>query len=325
VDAASATDAGLTADAADAADCTTASPCVVTLASGQSTATALAVGPDAVYWVDWGDLGKADGTVMKVPLDGGTPVVLAPGRATPNSIAVDATSVYWTDQAANSVQGGQTEGLVEKLPLDGGTAVTLASGQENPGSIVVYGTNVYWKEIVGAVHSVPTGGGTPTTLASIGPAGYDLVVGATGVYWGDSVGPNGGSIMQMPLGGGTPTAIVSGTPSAPSGLALGPAGLYWTSSGDGTINMFGPGDTAPKTLASALSPASLVVDGDANAAYWASQTGADGSLWTLALAGGGTPTKLASSQNTPQSIAVDATSVYWIDQGSGSVMKLTPK
>jgi hypothetical protein len=87
----------------DAADCTTATPCVVTLASGQSTAVALAVGPDAVYWVDEGDAGQADGAVMKVPLDGGTPVVLAPGRPTPNSIAVDATSVYWTNFGGGTV------------------------------------------------------------------------------------------------------------------------------------------------------------------------------------------------------------------------------
>jgi hypothetical protein len=149
------------------------------------------------------------------------------------------------------------------------------------------------------------------------------VVDATGVYWVNALGLNG-SIMQMPLGGGTPTAIVSAIPQ-PSGLALGPAGLYWTSGAAGTITMLAPGDTAPKTLASALSPSGIVVDGDV--AYWASQSqaGAEGSLWSLALAGGGTPTQLVSGQSAPGSIAVDATSVYWIDQDSGSVMKQTPK
>jgi hypothetical protein len=38
-----------------------------------------------------------DGSVMKVPIGGGTPTVLASGQTGAASIAVDATSVYWTD------------------------------------------------------------------------------------------------------------------------------------------------------------------------------------------------------------------------------------
>jgi hypothetical protein len=32
-----------------------------------------------------------------------------------------------------------------------------------------------------------------------------------------------------------------------------------------------------------------------------------------------------TGQNNPQGIAVDATSVYWANEGAGTVMKVTPK
>ena len=55
----------------------------------------LAVDATAVYW--------ASGSVMSVPLGGGTPVMLASGVLTPHDIAVDATCVYWTDNSSKTV------------------------------------------------------------------------------------------------------------------------------------------------------------------------------------------------------------------------------
>jgi hypothetical protein len=40
---------------------------------------------------------------------------------------------------------------------------------------------------------------------------------------------------------------------------------------------------------------------------------------------GGAPIELASDQMSPAGIAVDATSVSWVNEGGGTVMRLTPK
>jgi hypothetical protein len=77
--------------------------------------------------------GSPDGTVMKVPLGGGTPAPIASGQVSPRHIAVDSTSAYWT-----------TSTTVMKVPLGGGTLTTLASGQTNPQAIAVDSTSVYW-------------------------------------------------------------------------------------------------------------------------------------------------------------------------------------
>jgi hypothetical protein len=39
--------------------------------------------------------------------------------------------------------------------------------------------------------------------------------------------------------------------------------------------------------------------------------------------GGGNPTTLASGQGHPREIAVDATDVYWTNNGDGTVMKVS--
>jgi hypothetical protein len=83
------------------------------------------------------------------------------------------------------------------------------------------------------------------------------------------------------------------------------------------------GATTPIVPDSTSMPGPLTIDG--TTVYWASQT--TGTVFKAPLDGGAVTT-LASGQDDVIAIAVDETSVYWLNNGNGSpgsVMKLTPK
>lgn len=113
------------------------------LAAGQSNPCGIAVDPSNVYWTNLGN-----GTVMKVPLGGGTPIVLASGQDGPRRIAVDSTSVYWTNSGESVNTSG--DAAVMSVPISGGSPVTLASipysalGPREAFGIAVDATSVYW-------------------------------------------------------------------------------------------------------------------------------------------------------------------------------------
>lgn len=140
-------------------------------ASGQDTPARLTLDPNNLYWVAGGNLMKlaktggvavpmtaaapsditsdgtnvywvvaGDGTLRRIPVTGGTPVILASGLGAPSSVAVDETHVYWTNPG-----GGQ----VMRIPKSGGSPVTLASGQESPQDIAVDETSIYWANYAG--------------------------------------------------------------------------------------------------------------------------------------------------------------------------------
>jgi hypothetical protein len=131
-----------------------------------------------------------------------------------------------------------------------------------------------------------------------------------------------------------PTTLATGEPQ-PLGIAAQGGNVYWVNHWGGTVRKIAAGGGTPATLASGqATPTSIAVDG-ANV-YWTNDStqnstafadiyNADGAVMTVPLAGG-TPTTLASGQYSPLSIAVDATSVYFVSQGSnlrnGSVMKV---
>jgi hypothetical protein len=298
---------------------------VVVLASGNDAcARNIVVDATSVYWTaDDGSVNE--GSVMKVPIDGGTPTTLASGQSSPWGVAVDATRVYWFNRG----------GSVMKVPLEGGSPVILASEQViSTGSLALDAARLYWGGN-GGIAAMPLEGGTPELILS---AGSPTIFGvdSTSVYfasansgsiWTDA---NVSGILKAPLDGGAAVSLAPGTSLA--GTLQGTSLYYLVGQDVMTVPIVGG---APVTLASSNEPP-LGIAADSTRVYWTAnlQSFADGGLVDEGKvmsvpSAGGTTTTLADALPQPIAIAVDATSVYRADGGTPghpcSIKKLTPK
>lgn len=260
-----------------------------TIASNQDYPWAVAVDGNNVYWTNYDGASAIfvgtptnAGTVMEVPLGGGTPVTLASALQGPWGIAVDAANVYFTTAGGNKVKS---------VPIDSGgngPVTILAEDQYTPTAIAVDASNVYWvneSEVsssnFGAVMSVPKdsdGGVAPTVIVQPG-ATYDtptgLAVNAASVFFTNNV--DSGDVESAPLGGGAPPTVLASGQINPFSITLDENNVYWTNNSASTGGGQGSG---------ADSVASIPLDG-------------------------GAVTQLATKLNGPTGIAVDSNALYF--------------
>ncbi len=218
------------------------------------------------------------------------------------ALALDDQRVYWTE--GSNVLTIPKTGISTQQQL--GVLALLSSGLVD--DIAVDDFNVYFTShgfTSGAVHSVRKTGGKDVVLASTAASPEGVAVDATSVYFTVDFG----GMAKIPIQGGTVQHLGTGDPAG-YGVAIDQGYVYWM----GQAEVLGV-----PTAGGNESPIAPTNGGQAIAARNGAVYYTTGNSIMRAL-GGSPQATLASGQTYPIAIAADDTSVYWIDQKSGSAM-----
>ncbi len=305
--------------------------CLVALSTGGQPAS-IAVDSANVYFGD-----PVAGTVMTVPLTGGTAVAIATGavavagrghQCRRNQVA--GGQVYWADST-----------YIATVGPDGKPAeVTPASSSLRGFAVDPVRQNVYWVSNDGLAQTSLASGATTTLTAANGSA--PPLFDGTSVYL--FFGPGCANAASAVSLDGTVTTLVPSIPGNVYTAVLGagtiayarqtfgscvcsstcPApfttGQDWADGlGGFTLAQGGPSPSPiqPYPFSSGMSIAAIASDGTYVYA------GRPGGISKVPLDGG--PVIPLATAEAPVAIVLDATSVYWADPSAGTIMKLTPR
>ncbi|XYH93005.1 hypothetical protein ACMHYB_34760 [Sorangium sp. So ce1128] len=278
----------------------------VVLASGPTHPSSMAVDATHVYWT-------VDDQVLKVPLEGGSPVVLASGLSAPFShtqgIALDADYAYCI----------ASYHAVWRVPKSGGPPVHIVSTVTSTANVAVDDDFVYMGEFgaeevdgFAKIVKAPKTGGALTDVAETIDGVDVIAIDAAHVYW---INGSRERVYKVSKAGGSPVELFRAGERSFSGtyrISTSDTDVFWSSKRG---IMRGPKDGGAAVL---LHLAGQVADMalDSENVYW-TQWGSGVAKSPLT---GGELTLIAEDQPFPEAIAVDASHVYWINH-DGTVMK----
>ena len=292
--------------------------CVTVLGHNVTSPTGITVDANNVYF-----LNAVDTFVYSVPKAGGTAPVSITSAATggtPDQILEVGSTLYWTT----------TGGLkVMQVANTGGTGTTFVGPESaSPTGLATDGTSLWWSLDTGAgsVRTATLASGVASTKVSGAAIVNPKRVAITGSYIvvadAGTSGTNG-SIYRTDLNGANQTPLATGL--APTwGLCVDATHAYFTTNLDNKVFSVPLDASAGATTLSSTEayPWDIVCDG--SDLYWANS--GNGQVRKMAKTGGAVTTVAQGADlsgvgwylGLPKHLAVDATYVYWTDQGTQS-------
>lgn len=254
------------------------------------------------------------GDLIRVPKCGGSDVTLASSILAPSSIDVDATRVYWAE--------GNAASKLQSMPKSGGPITALANvGTVPVPMLALHGSRLYYQAstngtdvFVRELDLTLADGGADRT---IGPSYGFFAVDTAHVYtrsknlW----------LAALPIAGGNSTDLAV-APTAGRVAVDGPD-VYFAENPafkQGEVWVTGLGVPAKRVRQKLDVPSGLAVDAThvyVTEAGFAAGTG----VVSRTPRAGGAVEVLASGQEQPEILVLDATSLYWLNY-RGAIMKL---
>jgi hypothetical protein len=274
----------------------------------------LAADETTLYWIE------AD-ALHAVPVGGGTATTLASVSGEPYDLLVRATDLLWSEGTGPALY---ETGRVRRVAKGGGAASTLADGQDAPRRLAMDATRLYWTE--GGLFGLTDGFGRIARAPADGGAGETVVSGIASdsppiAVSGDwVVVADKARLKRLPRGGGTVESVSAGAFRAVSVTTDG-AYVYWVEPPLGSARRApiggGPAEDIGSSGNSSGPGGPIRVQG--GTLVWSPRF----DVLLSVPAAGGAPRALASGLRFVSDMVMDQTAVYWSEQDSGDILRLS--
>jgi hypothetical protein len=261
------------------------------------------------------------GVLRRVPVSGGDVVEVWSGNGGVNDIASAPGALLFLAYDFYS-----RTGHLNRIPSAGGAAVELANwfSHGSSHSLASDSDVAYWTHSAGAGTFVKrtTADGTTVTLtdsSTIGSSADNIQFKEGSVYFVSSQAQR--TVYGMPADGTAAPVALYAAPRIDC-LAASPASPALFACANTAVVAIDLGNGNTRTVFSGTSTIVAIAADDAAVYFGSTDPGTGAGAVTRLARRGGRAVVIASGAFTPRPIAVDATSVYWVDSGTRTVWQV---